>query len=370
MVKKCNTISLAIFLVVLLLSAHRVAAAVTKLNDIRGGQHKGFIRLVLDAEGARPLMIGPATTEGVIIVYEQLELMRKPSVLFRSMVRGAANVSHHRQVDSSVIEIKFKNPDTAVRSFYMRASSKGKDAYRLILDLHPPGSAAAGPGELVPVASAKTAMPAPTPAPAPATVPPQAAAEVSDRPLPAVGSSLQSAENQPKVLQTESASQTEQVEIASSEQKQEIHPVKPPPNARNEGEKENLSNPPSQEKSSPAGATELPSVRNEFRDEQEKSIAPSKGVTPMAEKRAQIVAVQPPQSGIENVMPRQAASHVRKSPMYKQDSIGLVELTLKLLSIALSCLVILFLHRANKMASNRHDTILELKHPVNARQRR
>jgi len=87
----------------------------------------------------------------------------------------------------------------------------------------------------------------------------------------------------------------------------------------------------------------------------------------VAEKPAQLVAIQPPQSGSENVMPRQAVSHVRKDPMYKQASMGLVELTLKLLSIALSCLVILFLHRANKMATNRHDTILELKHPVNTR---
>ena len=95
--KKCTTISLAIFLGVVLLSANSVAAAVTKLNDIRTGQHEGYTRLVLDAEGSRPLIIGPATAEDVTIVYEQLELTRESSVLFRNMIGAAANVSHHRQ---------------------------------------------------------------------------------------------------------------------------------------------------------------------------------------------------------------------------------------------------------------------------------
>jgi MtrB/PioB family decaheme-associated outer membrane protein len=190
--KKCTTISIAMFLCVVLLSANGLAATVTKLNDIRAGRHKGYTRLVLYAEGARPLKIGPATAEGVTIVYEQLELVRKPSVLFRDMIGAAANVSHHRQADRSVIAITFKNPNTAVRSFYMGGESAQKGAYRLIIDLYPAGSAAAGPGALVPVASAKAAIPAPTPGPAPAAAPsPQAAAEAIETPLPAAESSQQ-----------------------------------------------------------------------------------------------------------------------------------------------------------------------------------
>ena len=59
----------------------------------------------------------------------------------------------------------------------------------------------------------------------------------------------------------------------------------------------------------------------------------------------------------ENVMQRLTDSHERKGPIYNQKSIGLVELTLKLMSIALSCLVILFLHRANKIATHRYDVL-------------
>jgi MtrB/PioB family decaheme-associated outer membrane protein len=196
--KKCTIISLAMFLGVVLLSTNALAAAVTKLNDIRTGKHKGYTRLVLDAEGARPLKIGPATAEGVTIVYEQLELMRKPSVLFRNMI-AAANVSHHRQTDRAVIAITFKNPNTVVRSFYMGGKSSEKGAYRLIMDLYPPGRAAAGPGALIPIASAKAAIPAPPPAAAPAAkLSPRADAEASKTPMTVAESSPQpeTAENQ------------------------------------------------------------------------------------------------------------------------------------------------------------------------------
>ena len=60
-------------------------------------------------------------------------------------------------------------------------------------------------------------------------------------------------------------------------------------------------------------------------------------------------------------MQRQAVSHERNAPIYKQESIGLVELTLKLLLIALSCLAILFLHRANKIATNRYDALRQFE---------
>jgi hypothetical protein len=183
--KECTTISLAIFLGVVLLSANSVAAAVTKLNDIRTGQHEGYTRLVLDAEGARPLKIGPATAESVSIVYEELELKRTPSVLFRNMSGAAANISHQRQADRSVITITFKDPKTAAKSFYLGGKSGEKGAYRLIMDLYPAGSAAAGPGTLVPIVSAKAAMPAPPPAPATAVMPtPQVVATASETSLP------------------------------------------------------------------------------------------------------------------------------------------------------------------------------------------
>ena len=188
--KKCTTISLAMFLGIVLVSGDGLAATVTKLNDIRTGKHKGYTRLVLDAEGARPLKIGPATAESVTIVYEQLELMQQAVSSFPQHDRAAAKVSHHRQADRSVIAITFKNPNTVVRSFYLGGKSTKKGAYRLIMDLYPPGSAAAGPGALVPMATAKAAIPAPTPAAAPAAEPsPRAAAEAGETPLTAAESS-------------------------------------------------------------------------------------------------------------------------------------------------------------------------------------
>ena len=363
--KKCTTISLAIFLGFVLLSANGLAAAVTKLNDIRGGQHKGYTRLVLDAEGARPLKIGPTTTEGVTIVYKQLDLMRTSSALLRNMIGAVANVKHLRQANRSVIAITFKDPNTAVRSFYMGGNSAKKGAYRLIMDLYPPGSAVAGPGALVPVASAKSTIPAPTPLPDPAAASsPQAAAEVSETPLSATKASQQLEEILPKAIETESTSQTVRVKIASVEQKQEVLPAEPPPKARTEGKKKNLLNTPPLQKASRAVVTEQPSIRNEYRGGKEQSITVLKRAVPMVAKPAHILRIQPSQFGIKNDVSgaiERATSEVpiqRIAPTYKQGSIGLVELTLKLLLIALSCLAILFLHRANKIATNRYDALM------------
>jgi len=369
-VKKCTTISFAIFLGVILLSANGLAAAVTKLNDIRAGQHKGYTRLVLDAVGARPLKIGPATAEGVTIVYEQLDFMRTSSPFFGNMIGAVANVRHHRQADRSVIAITFKDPHTEAKSFYMGGKSAAKGAYRLIIDLYPPGSAAAGPGALIPLASAKAPIPAPTPAPDPAaTLSPQAVAEVSQTPLAAAEASQQPDEILPKAIETESGSQTGRVKMASVEHKQGVLPAEPPPEVQTEGEKKKLLNTPPPPKASRAVATEQPSIRNEFRGGNEQSISVSNQPVASIGKPSHILNIQPSHFGIKdnaslsvavekNVMQRQAVFHAEKAPIYKQGSIGLVELTLKLLLIALSCLVILFLHRANKIATNRYDAAL------------
>ena len=368
--KKCTTISFAIFLGVILLSANGLAAAVTKLNDIRGGQHKGYTRLVLDAVGARPLKIGPATAEGVTIVYEQLDFMRTWSALLRNTIGAVANVRHHRQADRSVIAITFKDPNTEAKSFYMGGKSAAKSSYRLIIDLYPPGSAAAGPGALIPLASAKAPIPAPTPVPDPAAaLSPQAVAKISETPLPAAEASQQSDEILPKAIETESGSQTVRVKIESVAQKQGVFPAEPPLKVRTEGEKKNLLNTPPPQKTSWAVATEQPSIRNEFRGGKERSISVSNQSVAMIGKPAHILNIQPSQFGIKdnaslsaavekNGMQRQAVFHEEKAPIYKQGSIGLVELTLKLLLIALSCLVILFLHRANKIATDRYDAAL------------
>ena len=106
---------------------------------------------------------------------------------------------------------------------------------------------------------------------------------------------------------------------------------------------------------------------NEFQGGKEQSITVLKRAIPMVAQPAQILRLQPSQSGIKDEVSgvsERAASEVpiqRKAPIYKQESIGLVELTLKLLLIALSCLAILFLHRANKIAVNRYDALRQFQ---------
>jgi len=204
-----------------------------------------------------------------------------------------------------------------------------------------------------------------------------------------------------------------QTEISAAKEPAQFTPPQAPSRDRTQAEKQKPLHTPPPEKTSRAGVTVQPSIRNEFGAGKEKSIAGSKGDAPTAGKSAHILSIQPPQSGIkrdasvaieksssevpiqedilphfkklpgkkkepttagqrkllgakeraasispaaeENVRPRQAVSHERKGPKYKQKSIGLGELTLKLLSIALSCFVILFLHRANKSATNRYS---------------
>ncbi len=220
--KKCTTLSLAIVIGVVLLTAEGLLAAATKLNDIRTGQHQGYTRLVLDAEGARPLEIGPATADSVTIVYEQLELGRQPSALFRDMIGGAAKVSHHRQADRSVIAITFKNPNSMVRSFYLRGKSPATNAYRLIMDLYPPGSATAGPGTLVPVTSAKTAIPQPTSISVSAAEPStQAVARTGQAPLAAA----QSSQTSEKMNDLQTSAEDSQVQDTNTDSQEASAPA-------------------------------------------------------------------------------------------------------------------------------------------------
>ncbi len=212
--KNSTTLTLAVFLGIVLISANSLAAAVTKLIDIRTGQHKGYTRLVFDSEGSRPLKVGPATSEGLSIFYDKLELSADPQTLFRDMRGAAASVHHRGQLDRSIIEVRFRNPNTAVKTFYMGGNSAVKGSYRLIMDFYPPGSAAAGPGQLVPMASASTVSPAPenTVAPVAATSF-KVAAEGAEKSSQAMGIS-----QQPEVAQIqENSSDNEQVEPAGTE---------------------------------------------------------------------------------------------------------------------------------------------------------
>jgi len=60
-------------------------------------------------------------------------------------------------------------------------------------------------------------------------------------------------------------------------------------------------------------------------------------------------------------------SHETKGLINRRESMGAVEMTLKLLTIALSCLVILFLYRANKIATNHYDALIQFQHSLETR---
>ena len=369
MKNKCKTISFAIFLTAIFLFGNGHAAVVTKINDIRSGRHKGFTRLVVDAVGARPLKIGPAAADGVIIVYNQLKLTESSDELYRTMRGAVARVSHHRQGDRSVIRIHFRNPNNVVKSFYLGKKSKEKGAYRLILDLYPAGSAAAGPGSLVPVESTRSVMSVPAPAPAPAAaLTPTAAVETAKIPLSAAESTGQLKKTLPTVLKAEPGPQSMRVKNAWGGGYQGSHHAEPPDTLGPEIKKENSSNPSLPEKAVRVSAMEQPmkqpAIRNEYRGIGDTSSAGLITDVPIVSKPTRILTVQSPPSDLKKATPRLAESLPGNDPKSRHVSIGIVEITLKLLSIALSCLVIFFLHKANKMATARYDGVLELKNLV------
>jgi Bacterial SH3 domain len=63
-----------------------------------------------------------------------------------------------------------------------------------------------------------------------------------------------------------------------------------------------------------------------------------------------------------------AASPEGKKLKNQQVSMGLFEVTLKLLSIVLSCLVIFLLHRSNKLATSRHHALIQFKRVLDRHQ--
>jgi hypothetical protein len=63
----------------------------------------------------------------------------------------------------------------------------------------------------------------------------------------------------------------------------------------------------------------------------------------------------------ETAKQRSAVSYKSKGSTANQESMGLVELVLKLMSIALTALVILFLHRANKIAASHHEALMQFQ---------
>lgn len=198
------------------------------------------------------------------------------------------------------------------------------------------------------------------------------------------------------------------------------------PEVRAEDEKEKPLGATKSEKAPITGNRHYPSTQSEWQDMRPKSAAVSPMESPIIGKPIYVAPIQPPQSGIkshssgvikkafseipiqgdsiahlsdfpvekkgptttgpqkplevkektapntpaveETAKQRMAVSYKRKGPIAKQVSMGLVELALKLMSIALTGLVILFLHRANKIAASHYEALMQFQNKLNSRQ--
>lgn len=183
MIRKCVSIFIAVLLGAVAFSYDGLAAQTSKLNNIRLGRHSGYTRLVFDSEGARPLKIGPATARELRIVYGQLKVGRQAARIFREMEGAVQRTSLQREGNRSVVTVTFRSPNTTVKRFYIQDKNPAAE-YRLVLDFYPPGRAAAGPGALVPFASA-AAVPSETPR--------TALAQSTDRTAPAANTAAAAA---------------------------------------------------------------------------------------------------------------------------------------------------------------------------------
>jgi len=176
----------------------------------------------------------------------------------------------------------------------------------------------------------------------------------------------------PKALGTEFSLQTVRVEIASGELKQGIHPAEPPPNARTEGEEvkplralskveipmagEPVHVPPAQPPYSGfkqdalgiSGKYSSGVIEQGDSSTYQKSLPGEKKQhggalqgTPLAVSEQSVSDAR----AVASSVIRSAVSHERKELINKRESMGPVAIALKLLSIVLSCLVILLLYK-------------------------
>ena len=201
-------------------------------------------------------------------------------------------------------------------------------------------------------------------------------------------------------------------------------PAQASPEVRTEEEEEKPLTATKSEKVPMTGNKQHPSTQTELQDMQPKSTLISHMERPIIGKPIHVAPVQPPQFGIKRQPPeviKKAFSEVpiqgnsiarptdlpveKKEPVtagqsiplelkeravantiaveetakqgigvsYKrrsiadQESMGLVEIVLKLMSISLTALVILYLHRANKIAASHHEALMQCQNRLNTR---
>jgi hypothetical protein len=98
------------------------SASATILHNVRMVTHTGFTRIVFDSEGARPLSIGPVSSEGIAVRYDRLDFLYDPRHFsHRYRVGAVAKVSHQKEAQAQKILIAFRQPDTRVKSSFLAA---------------------------------------------------------------------------------------------------------------------------------------------------------------------------------------------------------------------------------------------------------
>jgi MtrB/PioB family decaheme-associated outer membrane protein len=136
--KRIRVCCLAALLTGLFLSQFVWAADRTIVHNIRAGTHADYTRLVFDSEGARPLRIGPASTDGITVQYEELDCRTIPEFLFKDPYGLVVRVSDQEERNTSDITIAFRHPNTMVNAHFLSGDPLKNVDYRLVLDFYPP----------------------------------------------------------------------------------------------------------------------------------------------------------------------------------------------------------------------------------------
>ena len=110
-------------------------------------------------------------------------------------------------------------------------------------------------------------------------------------------------------------------------------------------------------------SSEIPNQGNSFARPTDLSVDEKEPVTaePLQPLELKERAVLDRPAVEESAMQRMRVSKKRKGPTANQESMGLVELVLKLTSIILTGLVVLYLHRANRIAASQYEALMQFQ---------
>ncbi|MGV8074028.1 MAG: tetratricopeptide repeat protein [Syntrophobacteraceae bacterium] len=104
------------------------------LRNVRCNLHDGFTRLVFDAEGARPIKIGPQEEAGIAIRFNSLKTSVQTKDLATRLHSPVSEVSIRGGDRSSVLYISLCKPDIRIKTSIL---GRSKTLYRIVLDFHP-----------------------------------------------------------------------------------------------------------------------------------------------------------------------------------------------------------------------------------------